>query len=114
MAKAVKAEGLTPRGRQMAALIAAWEGSGQTMHEFGARHGVSKHAMGWWRWELKRREQAAASGAPRGAIRLVEIARVGTGATSFEVRLANGVAVDVPAGFDRHALTELLAVLRTC
>jgi hypothetical protein len=114
MAKVVKAEGLTRRGQQMAAVIAAWEGSGQTMHEFAAQHGVSKHALGWWRWELKRRKQAAASGAQRGAIRLVEIARVGTGATSFEVRLANGVAVHVPTGFDRHALTELLAVLRAC
>jgi len=114
MAKAVKAEGLTPRGQQMAALIAAWEGSGQTMQEFGARHGVSKHALGWWRWELKRRKQAAARSAQRAAIRLVEIARVGSATPSFEVRLANGVAVDVPAGFDRQALTELLAVLRTC
>jgi hypothetical protein len=114
MAKVVKAEGLTPRGREMAALITAWEGSGQTMHAFAARLGVSKHALGWWRWELKRRTQAASSGAQGGAIRLVEIARVGTAATSFEVRLANGVGVHVPAGFDRHALTELLAVLRAC
>jgi transposase-like protein len=114
MARVVKAEELTPRGREMAALIAQWEDSGQTMQEFAPRHGVSKQALGWWRWKLKRRSAAAARGAPREAIRLVEIARVGTEATSFEVRLANGVAVTVPAGFDRDALTELLAVLRTC
>lgn len=113
MAKVVKPEGLTPRGQQMAALIAAWEGSGQTMREFAPRHGVSKEALGWWRWEFKRRKQAAAS-APREAIHLVEIARVASEASSFEVRLANGIAVCVPASFDPRALTELLAVLRTC
>ena len=114
MAKVVKAEGLTPRGREMAALIADWEASGQTMHAFAARHGVSKHALGWWRWELKRRGRAMSSSATREAIRFVEIERPDTVATSFEARLANGVAVCVPASFDRGALTELLAVLRAC
>ena len=112
MANGVKAEGLTARAREMAALIAEWERSGQTQQQFAARHGVSKHALGWWRWELKRRRQG--TGAPQEAIRLVEIARVGTGGTSFELHLANGIAVTVRAGFDRGTLTELLAVVRAC
>lgn len=114
MAKDKTSAGLTARGRRMAALIADWETSGQTMAAFGARHRVSKHALGWWRWELKRRAQAMSRSVGREAIRFVEIKAPDTQATRFEVRLANGVGVNVPAGFDRAALTELLAVLRTC
>jgi transposase len=108
-----RVDGLTPRGRRMLELIAEWERSGQTMQEFAAAHGMTRHAFGWWRSVLKRRKRVPPAGAEK-AIRLVEIERPGASEQSFEVRLGNGIVVCVPAGFDGRALAELMTVLRVC
>ena len=108
-----RVDGLTARGRQMLRLIAQWERSGQTMEEFAAAHGMTRHTFGWWRSELKRRKPVAPAGV-EPAIRLVEIERPSAGEKSFEVRLGNGIMVRVAAGFDGRALAELMSVLRAC
>jgi transposase-like protein len=102
---------LTPRGRQWAVLVEQWEGSGTTMREFCARHGVQHSTFAWWRHELSRRKRKNT-----GTIELVEIAVPGSGASErvIEVVLSNGIRLRVPAGFERRALEELLAVVRGC
>lgn len=95
---------MTPRQRQMRALIGQWERSGESMVEFAVRHGVNPHTFGWWRRELRRQ---AVRDEP---VELVEVS-LGETASGFEVRLPNGVVVHVPARFDETALRRLLGVL---
>ena len=94
----------TPRRRQMQALVAQWERSGELVGEFARRHGITPSTFGWWRRELRR------LAGPGNAVQLVEISR-GEAASGFELRLPNGVMVRVPASFDEAALRRLLGVL---
>jgi transposase-like protein len=94
----------TPRRRQMQALVAQWERSGEPVGEFARRQGITPSTFGWWRRELRR---LAGSSKP---VQLVEISR-GEAANGFDLRLPNGVIVRVPVGFDEAALRRLLGVL---
>ena len=94
----------TPRRRQMQALVAQWEHSGEPGVEFARRHGITPSTFGWWRRELRR---LAGGSKP---VQLVEISR-GEAGSGFELRMPNGVMVRVPASFDAAALRRLLGVL---
>lgn len=94
----------TPRRRQMQALVAQWERSGEAAGEFARRHGIVPSTFGWWRRELRR------LAGPSKPVQLVEIGR-GEAASGFDLRLPTGVVVRVAASFDAAALRRLLGVL---
>ena len=115
-------------------LVRLWRGSGWTVRDFCAEHGVSEASFFSWRRTLAERDQqragrrgrpnATANGdgkagvlaldaeaaAPDGRPAFVPVRVVATTMT-FEVVLHSGRVVRVPAGFEAASLRQLLAVL---
>ena len=91
-------------------MIAEWMRSGETGAAFAARQGV--HEKSLWRW--KRMLAPTTRRKPRlpALAKVVEVqaARLPVD-DRFEVRLAGGRSVGVPASFDEAALDRLLRVL---
>jgi len=113
----------TARELEWRRVLAEQERSGLSVAEFARRRGISAGSLGWWRYVARRR--AAESGARRRTqtrkeprdrfveVRLERKPRVGGPSTaSFEVTLAGGCTVRVPAHFDEDALRRLLGVLQ--
>jgi transposase-like protein len=98
---------LTPKAREMAALMGQWERSGERMKDFAARHGIKLSTFSSWRQELRRR-----TAKPAARTEFVEIG--GNGPVQFELSLPSGVRLRVPSGFDAAALERLLDVLGRC
>jgi len=89
-------------------LLARWEASGESAAEFGARVGVSARTVCRWRRELKK----AAERAVPALAKIIEVRSARLAADDrFEVRVAGGRSVAVPACFDEAALERLLRVL---
>jgi len=111
--------GWTPRARQMAALLRRYEGSGLTLREVSARSQVPVGTLAWWRHTLRRRSRPEGTGEVRPQAEPprflpVQVLSPPTGERSFEVELASGARVRVPADFSAEALSRLLAVLDRC
>jgi hypothetical protein len=97
--------------------VAQWQASGLTSREYAASVGVSRQALLNWKWQLKKRANAAL---PEEA-RFVEVVaetsvpgfRLGEEkrGTAFEVVLGNGTALRVPSEFREESLRKLLSVL---
>ncbi len=90
-------------------MVTEWKDSGDSANGFASRLGVSTQTLYRWR--------AILEGVPRTATtaslaKIVEVrpAKV-PGDDRFEVRLADGRSVGVPASFDETALVRLLRVL---
>lgn len=106
-----KVQGRRRSAAEMRELLEQWARSGVSLAVFAAQHGVQAKTLGWWRWELRRRDRAAA------AVEFVEVTpppRMPVFDEGFEVRLPTGVAVGVPVHFDADALGRLLGVLARC
>ena len=93
-----------------AQLVARWEASGESAAQFAGRVGTGAATLYRWRRELRR---APAAKAPAlSAAKLVEVQPLVRATDErFEVRLADGRSVGVPASFDGDALERLLRVL---
>jgi len=103
-----RSPGMTPKAREMAALMAEYERSGETMMEFAERHGMKLSTFSSWRQELRKR---LAKPAPK--TEFVEIGDA-NGSRLLELSFANGVKVKVPNGFDAAELERLVRVLGRC
>jgi hypothetical protein len=91
-------------------LVARWEASGESAAVFASVVGVSAGTLWRWRRELSR-ETVSESTGPALA-RLVEVRPTALAADDwFEIRLAAGLRIGVPASFDEVALERLLRVL---
>ena len=104
------------RVEEMRELFAAWKESGKSLMAFGKQEGVSYAKLLYWRRKFER-ETGAAQGE---AVELVPVEVIADGQLresqpkKLEVWLANGVALDVPVGFDGDELRRLVDVLGSC
>ena len=98
------------------ALIREQERSGLAVSEFARRRRISVATLYWWRSQLSRRDR-------RGPVsKLVAVEVVGSrevdsssGDRGFELELAGGRRLHVPARFDAEALSRLIAAVeRVC
>ena len=102
------------RAEEMRELFARWEKSGQSLMAFGKKEGVSYSRLLYWRRKFRGKDPSA------NAAELVPVHIVSDPAVTearsqpFEVWLANGVALNIAAGFDEHELRRLVDVLSTC
>jgi len=103
----------------MSALLRTYETSGLTLRAFSARCRVPTGTLAWWRYELRRRSQREATGGvpaheepPR--FLPVQVVAPERPERAFEVELASGARVRVPADFSAEGLKRLLAVLERC
>ena len=98
------------------ALVREQESSGRSVQEFARGRGLSPATIYWWRSRLRREGSKRGEHmqlAPVTVLRSPTSAR--SGAESFEIELANGRRLRVPADFDGEALGRLLTTLeRTC
>jgi len=120
-------EGVAREGREIwAKRVARWRESGLTAKEFAAEIGVKPQRLSYGSWQLgaggdqSERRPAATR---QGRAEWVEVVRGagnhspgasanhGGAGGSFELILAGGRTLRVPADFDTEALGRLLAVL---
>jgi hypothetical protein len=89
------------------AALAALEGSGMSVREFAAEHGLDPQRL--WSWRRR------VAGGDRTTFRELIVrpsATAGAGSgDAFEVVLGSGTVVRVPPSFDSAALVRLLEVL---
>jgi hypothetical protein len=100
--------------------VTAWRRSGQTAAAFAAAAGINARTLLWWSTTPRRaRDEPVAGGTPRrtgaglrplAAGALVEL-RGGVSDDRFELELAGGRRLRIPARFDAAALERLLRVL---
>jgi len=109
--------------------VERWRDSGLTAAEFAGELGINSRTLVYWKWALGRGEQQHAQRRERGAkgsrsgavtksaaastpvnASLVEI-QTSLGDARFELELARGRRLRVPASFDAEVLRRLLDVL---
>ena len=92
-------------------VLARWEGSGLTKVAFCRREGISTVALRRWLGEF--REGVLR---PRGGFVEVRLPSPVAPPASFELDLASGRRLRIPAGFEARDLERLLAVVerRSC
>lgn len=86
-------------------VLRRWKASGLSQAAFCRRAGITTVTLGRWR-----REFGDGDGGPRGGF--VEV-RLGpsAGSAAYDLELASGRHLRIPAGFDAQELERLLAVL---
>jgi transposase-like protein len=91
-------------------VVARWEASGESAAVFASVVGVSAGTL--WRWRRGLSRETVAESAGHALAELVEVRPAALASDNrFEVRLAAGVRIGVPASFDEAALERLLRVL---
>jgi len=107
------------RAREMRRVLAGWQRSGLTLHEFGEKRGILPSTLSWWRRVF--RDAGAEDGNGSSAenpVVFTEVpkpAKVPRMPTVLEIVLRNGHIVRVPAGADSATLQRVLQALRmTC
>lgn len=97
------------RREQWQELVSEWEASGATASDFARRRGVNELTLRHWKWRL------GSDARTRRTTTLAQIVEVRPSLTltdeRFEVQVAGGRCVRVPASFDDGALQRLLRVL---
>jgi transposase-like protein len=91
-------------------VIAALERSGQSVRAFAAAHGLDAQRVYLWR----RRFRAGSANAEPTTFRELTVPHAGIARpelAAFEIVLASGAVVRVPAKFDSEALALLLDVM---
>jgi len=91
-------------------VIDALDRSGQSVSVFAAEHGLDAQRVYLWR----RRLRASSAGAERSTLRELIVrprAQGGFDGARFEIVLASGTTVRVPACFEADALRRLLEVV---
>lgn len=102
------------RTTEMRALFARWKESGLSLLAFGKQEGVSYSKLLYWRKKLDS-ESVSPSRADLIPVEIVADAPPRqTAPSKFEVWLANGMSLEVQAGFDAAELRRLVGVLQSC
>lgn len=105
---------MTERAKHWHALVGEWAGSGQTQVAFCRQRRIEPGTFAWWKRQLRQRGLAGdvSAGVSEASGLFVEVRLSPTGSSAgFEVLLAGGRTIRVPAGFDGGELTRLLSVL---
>ena len=95
--------------------------SGLSQVEFCRRNRLVHGTLGWWKREIKRRENGGGSRSARHRgfvpVRVVTRAPItGSGEGTFDVEFRNGRRIRVRSPFDSEVLQQLIAILEppTC
>ena len=106
------------RADHYASLLSEQERSGLSVRGFALARGLSPLTLYVWRRKLGRARRRRSGAAGNGGLVAVDVVErnivSGERSSGFEVSLANGHRVCVPAEFDSAGLAKLLTVLRTC
>ena len=96
-------------------LLAEQEEGGGSLRAFAAERGLSAWTLYGWRRKLGRSRRRRRGAGGLVAVELVEgVPAMEQVESRFEVVLADGCRVRVPADFEAARLAELIGVLRSC
>ena len=104
------------RAEEMGLVLKHWKGSGLSLLAYAKREGLSYSKLQYWAAKLGARKVRQA----RPAIELTPVHVVSetppkTGVSEpLAAWLPNGVALEIPAGFDQAELLRLVSALSTC
>ena len=104
--------------------IQIWQRSGLSAERFGALHGFNACTLRYWKYKLKQLSQSdlqASEPAPlpselaadsSATLPLIEVrATLAKESAPFELELAKGRRLRIPASFEQEALRRLLVIL---
>ena len=108
--------------------VRRWEASGLSGREFATQEGVSFHTLCHWKVRLRAEGTTASRSIERQPARahFVEVVASSSGAATpqlkssvrvcdgFEVALANGRVLRIPANFEPAGVRNLLSILEGC
>jgi len=105
------------RTEAMRELFARWHSSGLSLMAFGKQEGVAYAKLLYWKKKFA--SEAGASNVDRDELVPITVvpdspSHPATTPSRFEVWLANGVCLEVAAGFDERELRRLVRVLQAC
>jgi hypothetical protein len=104
------------KGRdEWAAIVAAFEGSGEPAAKFCARRGIRVGTLKWWRWRVRGRRCGATALARSNDVRLVPVDVVGLSAarpSAVTIALAD-LELRVEVGTEVTYVAELVGELRS-
>lgn len=107
--------------RKWRRVLRRWRRSGLSIRAFCATERIGEHLLYWWRRELGRRDQRHVAENKKTAVAtksaaFVPVRVVADQGAGIEIALRGGQVVRVQSGFDRQALTQVLAILegRSC
>ena len=101
---------LTPRAREMQRVLQELEESCESVRSFADRRGITESTIWYWRRRLRERDVERDGNVTFAPVRISPSER----SSDFEVTLAGGHRVSVPAGFDEAELSRLIEVLESC
>jgi transposase len=100
--------------------VARWQRRGGTIRAFCATEGVSEHSFHSWRRELRRRDAEQQSSGGDGDRVFVELVPASPSSIEadgrrggIEIVAPGGLVLRVSPGFDRQALADVLAIVRS-
>jgi transposase len=108
------------RRDEWAKRVERWKDSGLTAKEFAGEMGINPRSLVFWKWQLGKGQAADAKTSRAPARRLTESAAralpmleltAPASPTRFELELAGGRRLTIPATFEADALRRLLGVL---
>jgi len=105
--------------KEMRAVLERRRSSGLSLLAFAKREGLSYSKLQYWARKFRRDDDSVGRAKPRvelTRVRVIPDVRPSNGAPlpALSVWLANGVALEVPTGFDAVELERLVSVLSTC
>ena len=105
------------RARQMRRVLARWQRSGLTLHEFGEKRGIPPSTLSWWRRVFRHAGDEEGNGAAaENPVVFTEVplpTNVARTSAVLEIVLPSGHLVRVPAGADTDTLQRVLQALQT-
>jgi hypothetical protein len=105
------------RARQMRRVLARWQRSGLTLHEFGEKRGIPLSTLSWWRRVFRHAGDEEGNGAAaENPVVFTEVplpTNVARTSAVLEIVLHSGHLVRVPAGADSDTLQRVLQALQT-
>ena len=101
--------------RKWRRVVRRWRRTGLSIRAFCGAEGIGEHLFYWWRRELARRDQHKAAAhkvtAAAKSAAFVPVRVVVDQAAGIEIVLRGGQVVRLQSGFDRQALSQVLAIL---
>jgi len=101
--------------RKWRRVLRRWQRSGLSIRAFCSAKRIGEHLFYWWRRELARRDQHKAAAhkvtAAAKSAAFVPVRVVADQGAGIEIVLRGGQVVRLHSGFDRQALSQVLAIL---
>jgi hypothetical protein len=102
---------MTETETKWAERVREWKASGQVAEDYARGRGFAVATLRWWSSRLGRGAMSSRPPARTAPVRMVRVVRAARPTASVLTVRVGAAQVEVPAGFDRTLLRELVAAL---